>query len=62
VSDEAGRATALHTMMRAVVDQALEVLLHYPKPPIATGPKVLDYHPFLADRPEFRGMAKAGAA
>ncbi|MCW0214596.1 MAG: ABC transporter substrate-binding protein [Pseudonocardia sp.] len=59
VSDEAARGTALHTMMRAVVDEALEVILYYPKPPIATGPAVLDYRPFLADRPEFRGMAKA---
>jgi peptide/nickel transport system substrate-binding protein len=60
-SDEATRSAAFHRMMNAVVEQALEVILYFPTPPIATGPLVLDYHPFLADRPEFRGVAKAAA-
>ncbi|MEU7816045.1 ABC transporter substrate-binding protein [Pseudonocardia sp. NPDC049154] len=59
--DPAARADALHAQMREFVDQAFEVILYYATPPVALSPQVLDFHPGLADRPEFRGVAKAAA-
>ena len=58
-TDEQVRAAAFRELMAAVVDEALEVILYFPTPPIATGPQLIDYDPFLADRPEFRGVTKS---
>jgi peptide/nickel transport system substrate-binding protein len=54
------RNQALHQLMGAFVDEAMEVVLYYAQPPVALTSQVITFEPGLADRPEFRGVSKAG--
>ncbi|TQM11957.1 ABC transporter substrate-binding protein [Pseudonocardia kunmingensis] len=59
-TDPQQRTAAFHDLMAEFVDAAPEVILYYATPPVALSPQVLHFEPGLADRPEFRGVAKAG--
>ena len=61
-TDPQRRTAAFHELMAAFVDAAPEVILYYATPPVALSPQVLHFAPGLADRPEFRGVAKSEAS
>jgi|HigsolmetaAR202D_1030399.scaffolds.fasta_scaffold17547_2 peptide/nickel transport system substrate-binding protein len=55
--DPEARTEAFHELFRAVLDEAMEVILYYASPPLGMSPRVVGFDPLLADRPEFRGVA-----
>ncbi|MCF7550526.1 ABC transporter substrate-binding protein [Pseudonocardia sp. WMMC193] len=61
-TDQQQRAAIFRQMMQEVSDQVLDGVLFYPQAPVALSGDVLTFRPALSDRPEFRGVEKAGPA
>jgi peptide/nickel transport system substrate-binding protein len=61
-TDREQRAAIFRQMMQEVSDQVLDGVLFYPESPVALRSDVITFNPALSDRPEFRGIEKAGPA